>query len=180
MQIRLFIKDVKRMLGKHKIRILHIWLSRTFWGIFLYRLERSLFLVFGKAYGIIRVPLIPIFNLLQAYSNIDIHYKANIKGGLLVLHPSIGCVISGQANIGENLTLTGGNVIGSKHNNTNENFVIGNQCTFGANATLIGPIQLADNIIIGASACVTKTCLIEGSVLVGIPAEVYNQQVEDE
>ncbi len=102
-QIKLFIKDVKRMLGKHKIRILHIWLSRTFCGVLMYRLERSLFLLFGKTYGIIRVPFIPIFNLLQAYSNVDIHYKANIKGGLSVLHPSVGCVISGQANIGGKL-----------------------------------------------------------------------------
>lgn len=31
----------------------------------------------------------------------DIHYKADIKGGLLVLHPSVGCVISGQSIIGE-------------------------------------------------------------------------------
>lgn len=172
MQLKLFIKDVRRMLGKHKIRILHIWLSRIFIGVLSYRLERSLFLVFGRAYGVIRVPFIPIFNLLQAYSNIDIHYKANIKGGLLVLHPSIGCVISGQANIGENLTLTGGNIIGSKMSDSQDRFILGDNCTFGANATLIGPLQLANNILVGASACVIKSCLVDGSVLVGVPAKI--------
>jgi len=170
-QFKFFIKDLKRMLGKHKIRILHIWISRSFWGVLLYRIERSLFLVFGKTYGIIRVPVIPIFNLIQAYSNIDIHYKADIKGGLLILHPSIGCVISGQCVIGHNLTLTGGNIIGVKGRSPLGSFVIGNDCNFGANATLIGPLMLGNGINIGASACVTKSFIIENSKLVGVPAK---------
>ena len=162
------------MLGKYKVRILHIWLSRVFWGIFIYRIERSLYLLFPKIYGIIRVPFIPIFNLIQSYSNIDIHYKADIKGGLLVLHPSVGIVISGQAKIGKNLTLTGGNVIGVKRKTKKNEFKIGDNCTFGANATLIGPLVIANNISIGASACVTKSCLIEKSILVGVPATRIN------
>ncbi|WP_431135865.1 serine acetyltransferase [Psychroserpens mesophilus] len=174
-QIQFFVKDVKRMLGKRKIRILHVWLKRSFWGILLYRLERSFFLVFGKAYGIIRVPFIPIFNILQSYSNIEIHYKANIKGGLSVLHPSVGCVISWRTNIGENLTLTGGNIIGIKTEHSKDKFIIGNNCTFGANATVVGPLQLGNDIIIGASACVTESCLTDGSILMGVPAKVYNK-----
>ncbi|RLD59978.1 MAG: serine acetyltransferase [Bacteroidetes bacterium] len=171
-QIAYFKKDVKRMLGKHKIRILHIWLSRSFLGIFLYRFERSLFLLFGDLYGFIRVPFIPIQLILQSYSNIDIHYKANIKGGLLVLHSSVGCVISGQVVIGENLTLTGGNVIGVSNNN--KSFIIGDNCSLGANATIIGPLVLGNFIKIGASACVVKDCLENGSVLVGVPASIVN------
>ena len=77
-QFKYFVQDVRRLLGKHKIRIVHIWLSRVFWGIFLYRFERSLFLSFGKFYGYARIVLIPLYNLLQAYSNMDIHYKADI------------------------------------------------------------------------------------------------------
>jgi len=170
-QIGYFKKDIKRMLGKYKIRMLHIWLSRSFWGVLLYRFERSLYLVLGKSYGILRVPLIPILNLIQAYSNIDIHYKANIKGGLSILHASVGCVISGQCVIGENLTLTGGNVIGAKKKCEPGAFTIGDNCSFGANATLIGPAVLASGIKVGASACVVKSCLIEKSILVGVPAK---------
>ncbi|MFZ6013940.1 MAG: hypothetical protein ACOYXT_26610 [Bacteroidota bacterium] len=54
-QIVYFKQDLWRMLGKYKIRILHIWLSRVFWGIFLYRLERGLFLLIGKHYDKFRV-----------------------------------------------------------------------------------------------------------------------------
>ncbi len=174
-QVTYFKNDVKRMLGKRKIRILHIWLSRMFWGVLMYRIERSLYLFFPKkTYAILRIPFIPILNIIQAYSNIDIHYKANIKGGLLILHPSVGIVISGQANIGENLLLTGGNIIGAKHLAKENEFTIGNNCSFGANATLIGPIQLGNNISIGASACVVKSCLNNKAVLTGVPAKQIN------
>ena len=170
-QLQFFFTDVKRMLGKRKIRIIHIWLSRSFLGIFKYRLERSLFLIFGKYYGIIRVPFTPIFYFLEAYSNIDIHYKASINGGLLILHPSIGCVISGQVTIGRNLCLTGGNIIGIRKSNLKSLFEIGDNCTFGANATLIGPLILSNGIEIGASACVISDCIIDNSILIGVPAK---------
>lgn len=173
-QLTFFTQDLKRMLGKYKIRILHIWLSRVFWGLLIYRIERSLFLVFKKYYGILRVPFIPIFNLIYAYSNLDINYKADIKGGILVLHPAVGIVISGQCVIGENVTLTGGNVIGAKKKCEPGSFVIGDGCNFGANATLIGPLILGNNITIGASACVVKSCADEGSILMGVPAKKAN------
>lgn len=169
-QISCFNKDIKRMLGKHKIRILHVWLSRSFWGILLYRFERSMYLVIGKYYGVLRVPFIPILNVIQAYSNIDIHYKAEIKGGISILHPSVGCVISGQSKIGRNITLTGGNVIGVKEKCIVGTFVIGDNCTLGANATILGPLILGNAINIGASACVVKSCLKDKSILVGVPA----------
>lgn len=169
-QLKYFLHDLKRMLGKQKLRIFYIWLSRSFWGIWLYRIERSLYLLFGKSYSVFRIVFLPVIYLIQAYSNLDIHYKANIKGGLLVLHPSIGCVISGQCSIGSHLTLTGGNVIGAKEIATKDSFVIGNFCEFGANAVLIGPLILGNHITIGASACVVNSELIDYSILVGIPA----------
>ena len=172
-QLECFIIDVKRMLGKHKIRILHVWLSRSFWGILLYRLERSLFLVLGRYYGFFRVPFIPFVNLIQAYSNIDIHYMAAIKEGISILHPSVGIVISGQSIIGKGLTLTGGNVIGIGKASNETDFVIGDNCTLGANAVIIGPLHLANNIVIGASGCVVKNCTTSNSVLVGVPAKEF-------
>ena len=170
-QYRYFKLDVKRMLGKHKIRILHIWLSRSFIGVFLYRTERSLYLTFGKAYGILRILFLPLILPMQAYCNIDIHYKAVIKGGLLILHPSVGCVISGAAVIGNNLTLVGGNVIGVKSGGGNVKIIIGYYCSLGANATVLGPITLGNYINIGASACVVHDFAKDHLTLVGVPAK---------
>jgi serine acetyltransferase len=172
-QFVFFTEDVRRMLGKNKFRIIFIWLSRSFLGCFIYRLERALFLVFGRFYSVLRVLFYPLFTLVQVYTNMDIHYKAKIQGGLLVLHPAVGIVISAKATIGKNLTLVGGNIIGFGLGEKEE-FRIGNNCSLGANAVIIGPLVLADNIKIGASACVVKSCEIEGAVLVGVPAKQLN------
>ena len=170
-----FGEDLKRILGKYKIRIIHILLSRVFWGILLYRIERGLFLLIGKPYQIIRVIFLPILNLLQAYSNIEIHYKADIKGGLLVLHASTGIVVSGLSVIGKNLTLIGGNIIGAKSGCTYGGINIGDNCTVGANAVILGPVQLSNGIKIGACACVVKNCLIDNATLIGVPAKVIDK-----
>jgi len=167
-QFKYFIKDLIAVSGKYKIRILHLIISPTIIGIAKYRLERSLFLIFGKSYGIIRIPLTPLFYVIHSYTNLDIHYEANIQGGLNILHNSVGIVISGQSIIGKNLTLTGGNVIGAKGKG---DIVIGDNCYLGANATIIGPLELANNISIGASACVVKTELQNNVILIGVPAK---------
>ena len=168
-QFKYFTQDLIAVSGKYKIRILQIIISPIIIGLLKYRLERSLFLLFGKAYGILRVPLTPIFYILHSYSNMDIHYKANIKGGLKILHNSVGIVISGQTIAGNNLTLTGGNVIGAKGKG---DIIIGDNCYLGANATIIGPLELGNNISIGASACVVRSYLEDNKVLIGVPAKI--------
>lgn len=176
-QFLFFLQDISRIIGRKKYRILLLFFTRSFWGLFLYRCERMGFLLFGKYYTIIRVPFIPFFILLQSFSNIEIHYKASIKGGILVLHPSVGIVISGRAVIGKQLTLTGGNVIGINSNSKDNSFEIGDYCTLGANATVIGPLILGNNIVIGASTCVVKSFEQSNLVLVGVPAKILNKNI---
>ncbi|MNS92233.1 Serine acetyltransferase [compost metagenome] len=127
-------------------------------------------MIFGKFYAVLRLPFIPFFTILQSFSNIDIHYKSSIKGGILILHPSVGAVVSARAIIGENLTLTGGNVIGFNGNRKNDVFIIGDDCILGANATVIGPLVLGNCITIGASSCVVKSFVMDHLILVGVPA----------
>jgi serine acetyltransferase len=176
-QFAFLIQDLKRIVGKKYYRWLIVFFTRSFFGVFLYRLERAGFLLFGKYYNFMRLPFIPLFVLLQSFSNIDIHYKANIKGGILILHPSLGVVISGRAIIGKNLTLTGGNTIGLNASSKEASFFIGNSCEMGANAVIIGPVIIADNCTIGASACVTKSFILEKSILVGVPAKCINNKI---
>ena len=168
-QLYFFIKDYKRFVGKYRYRYLYGWCNLGVLGILMYRIERQLYLWFGKFYLIFRVLVLPILVFFKGLTNIDIHYKANIKGGILILHNAIGVVISGKVVIGENLTLTGGNVIGVS--SKEGNYSIGNSCNLGANATIIGPLKLADKIKIGASACVTKTFENNNLTLVGVPAK---------
>lgn len=170
-QISYFGQDLRRMTGGQYTKLIFLCIGRAFWGIWLYRFERSLYLWIGKPYGVVRILFLPVLNLIQAYSNIDIHYKADIKGGISILHPSPGIVISGRAIIGKNLMLTGGNVIGIRLNCPPGGLVIGDQAWIGANAVILGPVRLGNNINVGASACVLKDCEIDNSVLVGVPAK---------
>ncbi|WP_313420137.1 DapH/DapD/GlmU-related protein [Sphingobacterium multivorum] len=176
-QIRFFKADLKRMLGKRKIRILYIWLSRAFWGILIYRVERGLFLLIGRSYEKLRIIFIPIINLVQAYSNIDINYKAEIGEGLHVFHPSVGVVISGYSIIGSNLSLTGGNIIGSRDEGGFGSIRIGDNCSLGANAVILGPVMIGNKIKIGASACVVKDCITDNATLIGVPARKLQTKV---
>jgi serine acetyltransferase len=75
------------------------------------------------------------------------------------------------AVIGKNLTLTGGNIIGAKPGCKYGDIHIGDNCTLGANAVILGPIKLANGIKLGACACAVIDCLVENAALVGVPAK---------
>jgi len=169
-QFKFLYLDILAMLGKNKWRIFILFFSRSFAGIFWYRLDRCLYLLIGNSYRFFRVFLSPLFYLVQVYSNMDIHYQADIGPGFSVLHPSAGVVISGKATIGKKATLTGGNVIG-EGKKTNSAFIIGDNCYLGANACIIGPVILGNNINIGACACVVKSIPGDNLTLVGVPAK---------
>jgi serine acetyltransferase len=170
-QLKYFIEDLYQIVGKNKGRLFIVIFTRCFYGLLKYRIERSLYFIFGKAYSIIRLPFLPVFFILEIISNMDIHYKADIKGGLKILHPSQGVTISGCLIAGKNLSLVGGNVIGISRKCINNEFKMGNNIKMGANACIIGPLSIANNIEIGACACVTKTFSIENIKIAGVPAK---------
>ena len=52
--------------------------------------------------------------------------------------------------------------------------VIGDNVEFGVGSSVIGGIQIANNVKIGAGAVVTKDILEEGATVIGVPAHVIN------
>lgn len=171
-QLSAFKQDVKFMIAGSRIRVFSILFQRVFWGVLVYRFERGLYGFFGEKYRIIRIPVAPIFNLIQEFSNIEIPYRASIQGGLQILHPSLGIVVSQFSEIGINVVLYGGNVIGTKNLHAPGLIQVGNNCVIGANSVLLGPLVIADACKVGALSCVIKDCLTEGAVLVGSPARM--------
>lgn len=89
--------------------------------------------------------------------------------GLLIYHTQ-GIVINGNVRIGENCRLHGNNCIGND-GKSKAAPRIGNNVDIGVGAKIIGDIEIADDIIIGAGAVVVDTCLQKGAVLVGVPAK---------
>ena len=151
-----------------------MWMSRQAVGIFLYRAERGMFLIFGSTWTLLRIFFIPVLNVMYAYSNCEINYHATIGPGLLVLHSSPGAVISGKSVIGKNLTLIGGNIIGSRPRTLQGDLIIGDNCSLGANAVVLGPITLGNNVDIGACALVIHN-FGDDCVLVGNPAKALTK-----
>lgn len=167
-QIKFFYRDYLRLCGAKKIRMLYIWVSRAAVGIFIYRLERSLYLLLGKGWKVLRIPLSPLLNLVYAYSNCEIHYQADIGPGICILHTAPGVVISARSKIGSNLTLVGGNIIGIREGKEGS-LLIGDFCYLGANAVILGPVTLGSFTKIGACSLVLHNT--NGNVtLVGSPA----------
>lgn len=170
-QVSYLFFEIERMNNVHWWRWLSCWFTTSFWAVAFYRLERTMFLLFGKAWSAFRILLSPIIFLLHPWiGHSDIHYRAEIGKGLMVLHPILGTVINGSAVIGENLILTGGNCIGGRRRLSRGDLVIGDNVNLGANAVVLGPVTIGNNVKIGAGAVVIKDAP-DNAVLVGIPAE---------
>lgn len=107
------------------------------------------------------------YNRLGRILNIEM-YDNCFDSGLKIYHPS-NIVVHNNCKIGKYCKLHGDNCIG---NSGKEDGVpkIGDNVDIGVGAKIIGNIELANNIKIGANAVVTKTFNEEGITLVGIPA----------
>jgi serine acetyltransferase len=147
------------------------WLTCWFGGsagiILSYRMDRFFYLLIGDAWVLIRLFFFPGFLLLRLISAPhEIHYRSKIGRGLKILHGSLGIVISGNAVIGEYLTLTGGNCIGEKRSGE---LHIGDNVTLGANGIILGPVHIGNHVQIGAGAVVIQDA-DDHSILAGVPA----------
>lgn len=127
----------------------------------------------GKASTVARVIFLPLIWFFQYLSHLDINYHAGIGHGMCILHANMGVVVNGSTIIGKNVIFVGGNVIGGNKRFNRGEFVIADNCTFGANAVVIGHVRIGDNVKVGASACVVKD-VESGKTVVGVPAVAIN------
>lgn len=88
--------------------------------------------------------------------------------GLLIYH-SIGIIIHRNAKIGNDCKLHGMNCIGNKGENSGLP-IIGDRLDLGVGASIIGPIQLNDDIKVAANSVVTKSISISNVIVAGSPA----------
>ena len=91
------------------------------------------------------------------------------EGGLTIYHHGT-IIVNPNAKIGENCKLHGNNCIGN--NGIDEGCPkIGNNVDIGFGAVIIGNIEIANDIKIGANAVVNKSFTESGITLAGIPAK---------
>ncbi len=85
-----------------------------------------------------------------------------------ICHPNV--IINGYT--GESCVFHGNNVLGNKKTGDTEAIPrIGNNVDVGIGAMVIGDVIIADNVVIGAGAVVTKSFEKPGTVVAGVPAK---------
>ena len=121
------------------------------------------------------IPLAPwvIFMLNRVLFSVEILPGAKIGGALRIQHGS-GIVIGNQVQLGRNTTIYHGVTIGSRLSNDSDGWpIIGNNCLLSAGSTILGPIRIMDNVIIGANAVIFKNIPANVTV-VGNPGKITN------
>lgn len=89
--------------------------------------------------------------------------------GLNIFHCG-SIVVNPNSKIGKNCMLHGNNCIGN-NGKTDKCPTIGNNVEIGFGAVIIGDVEIADNIKIGANAVVNKSFLEPGITIAGVPAK---------
>lgn len=174
-QLRYLKHEIALMINGRWWRVASICFSASTWLVVTYRFDRLLYLTFGRAYGLLRILLLPILFLTRPWrGQTEIHYRAQLGKGLKILHPELGIVINGNTVAGDHLTLTGGNCIGGRQRLEQGDIRLGDNVSLGANAVILGPVVIGDDVSVGAGAVVIHDAE-DNSVLVGVPAKAVTR-----
>lgn len=110
------------------------------------------------------------FTLVMILTGAELPCEAKVGRRLRIDH-SHGLVVSGDAQLGDDVVLRNGVTIGLRRTGTRGSPVLGNRVDVGAGAKILGHIRIGDDSSIGANS-VVLTDIPGGSVAVGMPAEV--------
>ncbi len=116
-----------------------------------------------------------ISQLGRFITGIEIHPGAEIGSNLFIDH-GMGVVIGETTIIGDNCTIYHGVTLGGVGNNINKRHpTLGNNVIVGCGAKVLGPINIGDNVKIGANAVVIKD-IPDNSTVVGIPGKIVKKK----
>lgn len=120
-----------------------------------------------------RMPFVPRYlsEIAREITGIEIHPGAQIGSDFFIDHGG-GVVIGETAEIGENVTIYQGVVLGGTTTDPIKRHpTLGNNIVVGTGAKLLGPITIGDNVKIGANSVVVKD-VPPNSVVVGVPGRI--------
>ena len=121
-----------------------------------------------------------IMHFARIFTGIEIHPAAKIGSNFFMDH-GLGIVIGETTEIGENVTIYQGVTLGGimpsiesdSQRNQKRHPTVGNNVIIGSNATIL-PVNIADNIVVGAGSVVTKNLNIQG-IYAGNPAKLVRK-----
>jgi serine acetyltransferase len=163
--------DLLGLVNGRRWRYWTVPFSAAFRVVAVNRVQRSLYLLSGAGWQALRAILAPVFWVLSPWgSRCEIHYEAAIGRGLMILHPALGVVVSKRTVAGDDLTLTGGNCLGTQGGDLAPGGIwMGDRMLLGVNAVVLGPIRVGHRAVVGAGLVATRD-VGEGEVVAGIPA----------
>ncbi len=163
--------DLERILkedpaARGKIEVLLLYPSIH--ALIAYRISNKLYK--NKLFFLARL----VSQISRFFTGIEIHPGATIGKGLFIDH-GMGVVIGETAEVGDNVTIYHGVTLGGtgKHKGKRHP-TIGNNVIIGSGAKVLGPINIGDNVKIGANSVVLKD-IEDNKTAVGIPAKVVKK-----
>jgi serine O-acetyltransferase len=124
-------------------------------------------------FWIIGMPFAPRYlsEIARELTGIEIHPGAEIGKDFFIDHGG-GVVIGETAIIGDNVTIYQGVVLGGTLSDpVKRHPTLGNNVVVGTGAKLLGPINIGDNVKIGANSVVVSDVPLN-SVVVGVPGKI--------
>lgn len=158
-------KDIKAAEKFYKTNIFIIFFNRGFRALLFYR--------FANKFYKWKVPILPLIftRIIQIIYAIDIDYKANIEGGVVIVH-GVGLVIGSGAHVFSNVILFHGVTLGRRgvgpEMSSSDGFpIVEEGCIICTGAVLLGNIVIGRNTTIGANCLVTNN--VEPNSIYKIP-----------
>jgi serine O-acetyltransferase len=134
-------------------------------ALWMHRLNHSLW---SANFGLVARILA---HLTRMFTGVEIHPAARI-GRRVVIDHGMGIVIGETAEVGDDVLMYHGVTLGGTgFTREKRHPTIGNKVLLGANATVLGPVQVGDGAKVGAGAVVTKP-VPPGAIAVGNPAQI--------
>ncbi|MFX0023734.1 MAG: serine O-acetyltransferase [Candidatus Hermodarchaeota archaeon] len=127
----------------------------------------------------IGMPYIPryISEIARELTAIEIHPGAEIGSEFFIDHGT-GCVIGETTEIGNNVTIFSGVVLGGTNiDPVKRHPTLGDNIVIGTGAKILGPVTIGNNVKIGANSVVV-TDVPPNSVVVGVPGKIISREGE--
>jgi len=125
------------------------------------------------------MPFIPryISDIARQMTAIEIHPGAEIGSDFFIDHGA-GVVIGETAEIGNNVTLYAGVVLGGTSLEKKKRHpTLGDNVVVGTGAKILGPVTIGNNVRVGANSVVVND-IPPNSVVVGVPGKIISRKGE--
>ena len=177
-----WIRDFRQDLAKYSdtgkpSQFRRILTEQGLWATFQYRIERAVLTcrLPGPLRTAARIPLIATRKAVELASGVTLPPTAAVGPGLHLPHGG-RVVVHGEAILGQDCCINQGATIGVSGRGERRGVpVLGDRVYVGPNAVVVGPIEVGDDVLVGANSLVNRD-VPPSTTVVGVPAVVVSRE----